>query len=90
MAKSLDMNRQKTISVLLAGLLLALSFPASGQVGFQSYDPVGDSVVVARMRSKMDRIRRRRPTVAVVLNEEYEHVDFFRDMEQYSRLPHLK
>ena len=68
MAKSLDMNRHKTISVLLAGLLLALSFPASGQVGFQSYDPVGDSVVVARMRSKMDRIRRRRPTVAVVLS----------------------
>ena len=53
---------------IFLGILLYCTVPAAGQVGFQSYDPAGDSVVVARMRSKMDRIRRRRPTVALVLS----------------------
>ena len=54
--------------ILCILLWLAGALPGFGQVGFQSYDPVGDSVVVARMRAKMDRIRRRRPTVALVLS----------------------
>lgn len=61
------MRRILKVSIFL-GILLYCAVPAEGQVGFQSYDPVGDSVVVARMRSKMDRIRRRRPTVALVLS----------------------
>ena len=61
------MNKLLKRSVIL-GFCLFCSLPASGQVSFQSYDPVGDSIVVARMRAKMDRIRRRRPTVALVLS----------------------
>ena len=51
-------------------MLLCLSHPApaGAQVQFRSYDPAGDSLVVARMRARMDRIRRRRPTVALVLS----------------------
>lgn len=56
----------KAFVVLSLSLLYIL--PASGQVDFQSYDPEGDAAVVARMRAKMDRIRRRRPTVALVLS----------------------
>ena len=54
--------------ILCIVLWLASALPGFGQVSFQSYDPVGDSVVVARMRARMDRVRRRRPTVAVVLS----------------------
>ena len=59
-----------TKSRILLLLLACLSFavPARAQVGFKSYDPVGDSIVVAKMKARMDRIRRRRPTVALVLS----------------------
>ena len=60
--------KRLTIALLVLGLNLLCAMPAAGQVDFQSYDPVGDSIVVARMRAKMDRIRRRRPTVALVLS----------------------
>jgi len=56
------------ILLLFLGINLPFTVPAYGQVSFQSCDPKGDSVVVARMRAKMDRIRRRRPTVALVLS----------------------
>ena len=54
--------------ILLFVLCLAYALPCEAQVNFQSYDPVGDSVVVARMKARMDRIRRRRKTVALVLS----------------------
>lgn len=54
--------------ILFLFLWLACTLPGYAQVRFQSCDPAGDSVVVARMRARMDRIRRRRPTVAVVLS----------------------
>ena len=56
----------KKFLILMLSLVCVL--PAYGQVGFQSFDPQGDSIVVARMRAKMNRIRRRRPTVALVLS----------------------
>ena len=55
-------------TILLLAICLSYFVPAGAQVNFQSYDPVGDSIVIAKMRAKMDRIRRRRPTVAVVLS----------------------
>lgn len=56
----------KSFVVLSLGLF---SFhPVFGQVDFQSYDPAGDSIVVAQMRRRMDYIRRERPTVALVLS----------------------
>ena len=60
----------KTRTRILILLLVCLSYavPAGAQVNFQSFDPVGDSIVVAKMRARMDRIRRRRPTVALVLS----------------------
>ena len=54
--------------ILLMAFVLSYFLPAGAQVGFQSYDPVGDSLVIEKMRAKMDRIRRRRPTVALVLS----------------------
>ena len=60
--------KTRTRILLLLLVCLSYAFPAGAQVNFQSYDPVGDSVVVAKMRARMDRIRRRRPTVALVLS----------------------
>lgn len=72
------------IAVLLAGILS--STRVSGQVPFQSYDPAGDSLVCAKMRARMDRIRRHRPTVAVVLSgggaKGAAHVGALRFLEQ--------
>jgi NTE family protein len=62
------MMKMRSRILVMFALCLAYCLPSGAQVGFQSYDPVGDSVVVAKMRAKMDRIRRRRPTVAVVLS----------------------
>ena len=59
---------KKLYCTLLLFLGLVCALPCSAQVNFQSYDPVGDSIVVAKMRAKMNRIRRRRPTVALVLS----------------------
>jgi NTE family protein len=59
---------KRHFKAILLAIFLAGGLPAGAQVDFQSYDPVGDSVVVARMRARMDRIRRRRPTVALVLS----------------------
>ena len=56
----------RKILFLLA--LLFLAVPATGQVSFNSLDPVADSIVCAKMRAKMDRIREHRPTVALVLS----------------------
>ncbi len=41
---------------------------AAGSVSAGSVDPVADSVAIARMRQKMDKIREHRPTVALVLS----------------------
>ena len=72
--------------ILCIFLWLASALPGFGQVKFQSYDPVGDSVVVARMRARMDRVRRRRPTVAVVLSgggaKRAAHVGVLRYLEE--------
>ena len=41
---------------------------ASVSVSARSVDPVADSVAVQRMRERMDKIRKHRPTVALVLS----------------------
>lgn len=51
---------------LCLGLVTML--PCSGQAYLKTLDPQGDSAVIAKMRYKMDRIRKERPTVAVVLS----------------------
>ncbi len=51
-------------------LLLAVTIPLSAQENglfMPSVDPVGDSIAFARVRARMDSIRRYRPTVAVIL-----------------------
>ena len=54
------------ISVIL--MLQALLLGAQPiQLHEASYDPVGDSISIARVRARMDSIRQYRPTVAVVL-----------------------
>jgi len=59
---------KRLYSILLLFFSLACALPCGAQVKFQSYDPVGDSIVVAKMKAKMARIRRSRPTVALVLS----------------------
>lgn len=57
----------RRIIVCAAALLSTLC--AVAQVSeLRTVDPAGDSVAIARMRYKMDRIRRERPTVALVLS----------------------
>lgn len=60
----------KRILILFVVLSMSLmtAIPVSGQVDFQSCDPVGDSIVVAQMRRRMDYVRRERPAVALVLS----------------------
>jgi NTE family protein len=41
---------------------------ASVSVSARSVDPAADSVAVQRMRERMDKIRKHRPTVALVLS----------------------
>ena len=78
----------KTFVVLSLNLLCFL--PAYGQVNFQSYDPVGDSVVVERMRERMTVVRKQRPTVALVLSgggaKGAAHVGVLRYLEE-QRIP---
>lgn len=57
---------RKTLSVIL--LLLLSVFFVEQSAAARSVDPVGDSLAVARMRVKMDQIRKVRPTVALVLS----------------------
>lgn len=54
------------MSVIL--LLLLSVFFVEQSAAARSVDPVGDSLAVARMRVKMDQIRKVRPTVALVLS----------------------
>lgn len=50
-------------------MVFAVSGNVSAQVTeLRTVDPVGDSLVIAKMRYKMERIRRERPTVALVLS----------------------
>lgn len=62
--------KSNTLNIILA-LLTLLAFDASGQnTTTYSYgiDPHRDSVAIAQYRSRMDSIRRERPTVALVLS----------------------
>lgn len=54
----------------LLSLIFAVSalFSAAFQINARTLDPKGDSIAVARMRAKMDKIRQTRPTVALVLS----------------------
>lgn len=61
------MNRIRK-SILALSLTIATALPAFAQVSFQSYDPKGDAEVCAEMRARMSVIRKRRPTVALVLS----------------------
>ena len=56
--------------VVTALLLMLLPLQAGAQLATASVDPEGDAAAFARMRRKMDRIRRteHRPTVALVLS----------------------
>ena len=58
---------KKRILTLVAAMLLTL-LPAYAQLDWQSVDPVADSIAIAAMRYRMDRIRKHRPTVALVLS----------------------
>jgi NTE family protein len=51
-------------SLLTAIIVLSAFVPVSAR----SIDPKGDSAAVARVRAKMDEIRKHRPTVALVLS----------------------
>ncbi len=51
---------------LLATLTLGAQSHPNGLL-MDSFDPAEDSVAIARVRARMDSIRRYRPTVAVVL-----------------------
>ena len=62
--------KSNTLNIILA-ILTLLAFDASGQnTTTYSYgiDPHRDSVAIAQYRSRMDSIRRERPTVALVLS----------------------
>ena len=54
----------------LLSLIFAVSalFSAAFQINARTLDPKGDSIAVVRMRTKMDKIRQTRPTVALVLS----------------------
>ena len=57
---------RKLLLTLLLGCSITAAWAQNGLV-MPSLDPVEDSLAIARMRVKMDSIRRYRPTVAVVL-----------------------
>ena len=58
----------KRILLILLSLSFALTLGAqSNGLLMESYDPVGDSMAISRVRARMDSIRQHRPTVAVVL-----------------------
>lgn len=66
------MKRFNLLAVTASLLMFAFSFVCLGQNNpngllVPSVDPVSDSVAFAKMRARMDSIRRYRPTVAVVL-----------------------
>lgn len=56
--------RHLTVFSLLFAAVLAGHVPASAR----GLDPEGDSLAIVRMRERMDRIRKERPTVALVLS----------------------
>ena len=49
-------------------LYLVAVFMSADGLYARSVDPKGDSIAVARVRAKMDEIRRHRPTVGLVLS----------------------
>lgn len=56
-------------TILAAALALFAAHAADAQVAeLRTVDPVSDSIAIAKMRYKMERIRRERPTVALVLS----------------------
>lgn len=67
--------------------LLAAVLPMGAQsISIRTVDPVSDSLAIEKMRFKMDRIRRQRPTVALVLSgggaKGAAHVGAIRFLEQ--------
>lgn len=58
------MNRFLTILSLTVSMWLCAMQPSSAQ----SVDPKADSISIAQMRQRMDKIRKHRPTVALVLS----------------------
>ena len=53
--------------LILAFLLCLMTLPSSARKSI-GIDPKADSVAMARMRARMDEIRKYRPTVALVLS----------------------
>ena len=58
---------KKILTILTAALLLSSTIQAQHNLASHSIDPDADADAIARMRHKMDSIRKYRPTVALVL-----------------------
>lgn len=62
----------KTFTKILLTLMFAVTAFGSAQAqdisALKTVDPVGDSLAIMKMRQRMDKIRRQRPTVALVLS----------------------
>ena len=58
----------RRLVLALALLLMAVLPSAAQQLTMQSVDPVGDSIAIADLRSRLAEIHRVRPTVALVLS----------------------
>ena len=54
--------------LLTSALIFFLMAVSVSRMSARGIDPVADSIAVARMRERMDEIRRYRPTVALVLS----------------------
>ena len=58
---------KKILTFLTAALMLSSTIQAQHNLASHSIDPDADAAAIARMRHKMDSIRKHRPTVALVL-----------------------